>query len=278
LLVLVVVAVLAWLAKSMYVRMNRPVGPRFFTNTIGMEFRLILSGEFQMGASASDQDARDDEMPQHRVVLTKPFYLGLHEVTQEQYEQVVGRNPSYFSRHGNGKGRVAESSTAGFPVESVSWNHAVAFCRLLSDLPGEKAAGRVYRLPTEAEWEYACRAGSTTAWSFGESASELDDYAYFLNNAELRRPALIGIRSANKWGLYDMHGNVGEWCSDSFDIGYYDQSPKYNPQGPSPDGAGRIFRGGSWNNIAANCRSSCREHGPTDYRSELVGFRIVCDP
>jgi len=278
LLVVVVLAGLAWLAKTIYDRMGRPVGPRIFTNTIGMEFRLVLPGEFLMGASASDQDARDDEIPQHRVALTESFYLALHEVTQEQYEQVVGRNPSYFSRHGNGKGRVGESNTDGFPVETVSWNDAVAFCRLLSERPAEQAAGRIYRLPTEAEWEYACRAGSTTAWSFGDLASELEDYAYFLNNAELRRPAMIGIRSTNSWGLYDMHGNVWEWCSDGFDRGYYAQSPKYDPQGPSSEGEGRVFRGGSWNNIAANCRSTCREHGSADYRSELVGFRVVCEP
>jgi eukaryotic-like serine/threonine-protein kinase len=144
------------------------------TNSIGMKLKLIPPGGFTMGSPDSDSDAFDYEKPQHTVRITKPSYLGVTEVTQEQFERVMGSNPSNF------KG-------AQLPVEQVSWEDAVEFCRKLSALPAERSAGRVYRLPTEAEWEYACRAGSRTKWSFGDSESSLGDYAWYTSNSAARR-------------------------------------------------------------------------------------------
>ena len=159
-------------------------------NSIGIRLKLLPAGTFWMG---EDLDA-------HKVTLTQPFYLGVYEVTQEQYERVMGKNPSNFKGPQN-------------PVEKVSWDDAVEFCRKLSELPEEKAAGRIYRLPTEAEWEYACRAGTTTKYSFGDSESELGEYGWFDKNSD-RKTHPVGQKQPNKWGLYDMHGNVWEWCSD----------------------------------------------------------------
>ncbi len=160
-----------------------------------MKLRLIPAGEFTMGSPGTESDRRADET-QHRVTLTKPFYLGVTEVTQEQYQKVMGSNPSGFKGPQN-------------PVEQVSWNDAVAFCRKLSELPSEKSGGYVYRLPTEAEWEYACRAGTTTTYSFGDSESELGAYAWYIDNSG-RTTHPVGGKRPNACGLYGMHGNVFE--------------------------------------------------------------------
>jgi formylglycine-generating enzyme required for sulfatase activity len=192
------------------------------------------------------------------VTLTKPFELGVYEVTQEQYEKVKGTNPSSSKGPQN-------------PVEKVSWEDAVEFCRKLSELPEEKAAGRVYRLPTEAEWEYACRAGTTTAYSFGDDESQLRDYAWFSGNAT--HP--VGQKKPNPWGLYDMHGNVWEWCQDSY--GAFPQGLATDPKGPS-SGSYRVYRGGSWNLTVRLCRSSSRSRCSPSYHFGYLGFRVVCVP
>jgi formylglycine-generating enzyme required for sulfatase activity len=186
--------------------------PVQITNPLGMKLNLIPPGEFAMGSPKSEPGRWDDET-QHLVKITKPFYLSAHEVTQAQYEQVMGKNPSYFSVSGNGKGRVS-GDTSQLPVERVSWNDAVEFCRKLSDEEGVE-----YRLPTEAEWEYACRAGTTTAYSFGNDVAQLGEYAWYADNSENTSHA-VGEKKPNAWGLYDMHGNVWEWCQDWF--GPYD--------------------------------------------------------
>ena len=179
--------------------------------SIGMEFKLIPAGTFIMG----DASGEDDETP-HEVTLTNPFKMGVHEVTQAQYEQVMGVNPSEF--------KGADYPVQDYPVETVTWDDAVEFCRRLSELPAEKAAGNVYRLPTEAEWEYACRAGTTTMYSFGDDEdeqaeilskvgwlelddeSDLRDYAWYLKYSG-RGTHPVGGKKPNAWGLYDMHGN-----------------------------------------------------------------------
>jgi formylglycine-generating enzyme required for sulfatase activity len=219
------------------------------TNSIGMELKLIPSGTFTMGEN-------DDA---HEVTLTKPFMLGIHEVTQTQHERVMGINPSKF--------RGADN-----PVDRVSWEDAVEFCRKLSELPAERAAGRVYRLPTEAEWEYACRAGKTTDYSFGTDDSELVDYAWFGGNSGDRTHP-VGGKKPNAWGLYDMHGNVWEWCQDRY--GYYPSGTVTDPTGAT-DGSLRVGRGGSWINPPEFCRSAYHRRGrEPSFRNSLDGLRVA---
>ena len=187
------------------------------------------------------------------MVFSRPFYLGLFPVTQSQFETVMAHNPSRF--------RGAAGGGPDHPVESVSWDDAVAFCGRLSALPGEQQAGRVYRLPSEAEWEYACRAGTTTPFSFGDGAVGVA--GLLRRTAPLwrggagpasPRTARVGTFAANLFGLYDMHGNVWEWCSDWFDAAYYQHAPRQDPPGPA-EGAYRVLRGGSWRSQAVTCRA-----------------------
>ena len=217
-------------------------------SAIGMEFKLIPAGKFTMG--------ENDEA--HEVTLTEPFMMGVHEVTQAQYEQVMKNNPSKF------KG-------ADHPVEMVTWHDAVEFCRKLSELPAEKAAGNVYRLPTEAQWEYACRAGTTTKFSFGDDESELGQYAWYDENSENTNHA-VGGKLPNAWGLYDMHGNVWEWCQDWY--GDYPSGSVTDPSGATSS-SGRVNRGGGWFNTADNCRSADRYRNSPSYRNYNLGFRVV---
>ena len=226
------------------------------TNSIGMQLKLIPTGTFTMG----DANGDSDETP-HQVTLTKPFMLGVYEVTQSQYEQVMGNNPSKFKGADN-------------PVEQVSWDAAVEFCRKLSSLPAEKAAGNVYRLPSEAEWEYACRAGTTTQYSFGDDESDLGQYAWYDGNSG-RKVHPVGDKQPNAWGLYDMHGNVYEWCQDRF--GDYRSGMVTDPTGPA-SGSSRVNRGGSWFNSAEFCRSAYRSGDSPSLRSSDYGFRVSLSP
>ena len=224
-------------------------------DSIGMEFKLIPAGKFIMGEG--DQA--------HEVTLTKPFKMGVHEVTQSQYEQVMGVNPSKFKGANN-------------PVEMVSWEDAVEFCRRLSELPAEKAAGHVYRLPTEAEWEYACRAGTTTKYSFGDDESDLGDHAWFLenfleNSGTNTHP--VGRKGPNAWGLYGMHGNVLEWCQDWY--GDYPSGSVTDPSGAT-SGSYRVLRGGGWHDTAGFCRSAYRRRFLPSIRNYYFGFRVCLSP
>ena len=229
------------------------------TNSISMKLVLIPAGEFLMGSPDGDPSVFDGEQPQHRVRLTQPFCLGVTAVTQEQYEGVMGTNPSHF------KG-------ARLPVESVSWDDGVAFCRKLS-----AQEGRTYRLPTEAEWEYSCRAGSKSKWCFGDEESKLKEYAWYCDNSNgTTHP--VGEKKPNTWGLYDMHGNVWEWCSDYWDENYYEQfrgKIAVDPTGPTA-GSFRVLRGGSWIGGAGYCRSACRYGSTPGYRGSDLGFRVAC--
>ena len=234
-------------------------------NSIGMRFVPIPAGTFTMGEGEQA----------HQVTLTQAFELGQYEVTQEQYEKLMGKTPSEFKGAQN-------------PVEKVSWDEAVEFCRRLSELPEEKAAGHVYRLPTEAEWEHACRAGTTTAFSFGDSESDLEEYAWYDENSEdTTHP--VGQKKPNAWGLYDMHGNVWEWCSDWFDDQYFGNSPTNDPTGPDK-GTHHVLRGGAASNAYYECSSYMRGEasrcdGPVDSThaygryEELgdFGIRLVCE-
>lgn len=200
--------------------------PRTYTNSIGMEFVLIPAGSFQMGADPNFEDAADDQTPRHRVTLSQPFYLGKYEVTQEQWVAVMGTNPSRF------KGRTN-------PVEQVSFDDVQTFIRKLN----AKEGGSRYRLPTEAEWEYAARAGATGKYGFGDDDDQLGLYAWYTGNSgDKTHP--VGQLRANAWGLHDMHGNVWEWVQDWYDESYYRHSPATDPRGPG-SGSNRVFRGGA---------------------------------
>ena len=239
--------------------------PKEITNSIGMKLVLIPKGTFMMGSPASEQ-GRDDDETQHEVTISEDYYLGVFEVTQGQYEKVMGTNPSYFPKRVIGK-----SDSSMYPVEKVSWEDAVEFCKKLSELPEEKKAGRVYRLPTEAEWEYACRAGSKAAYSFGANSKSLGDYAWFGENSG-RQTHPVGEKKANAWGLYDMHGNVWELCSDWY--GEYPKGAVSDPSGPN-EGSDRVIRGGGWFNGAANCRSAFRISFVPSLRYDILGFRVA---
>jgi formylglycine-generating enzyme required for sulfatase activity/predicted Ser/Thr protein kinase len=231
-----------------------------FVNSVGMKMRRIPAGTFQMGSPESEI-GRDRNESLHAVDV-RPFCIGVYEVTQDEYQRVMGENPSWFAPDGEGASKVAGLETDRFPVECVSWNDAAAFCRKLSEMPGEKTTGRVYHLPTEEQWEYACRAGTETAFHTGNglSTSQANFDGGIPGGADsLRRTATVGSCTPNAWGLYDMHGNVWEWCQD---------------------GAGDncLLRGGSWFSKAAACRSASRNHRqPPGTRSRYIGFRVVCE-
>jgi formylglycine-generating enzyme required for sulfatase activity len=259
------------------------------TNSVGMKFRLIPGGQFMMGC---EERGGAGEGPVHRVTIGEPFYLGVHEVTQAQYEEVMGSNPSGF----RGPNR---------PVECVSWHDAQEFCRRLSVREGAE-----YRLPTEAEWEYACRAGSTTDYCFGDyypsglrygdhpidySPSALDEYAWYRYNSGRGGPRQcwdtkarmwhvyvrgqrthdVGQKKPNAWGLCDMHGNVREWCHDW--CGPYTAEAQTDPKGPAEriDLLGRVARGGSWSSSALDCHSACRSAMDPARGSSSIGLRVA---
>ena len=244
--------------------------PRVVANTVGMGLALIPPGRFQMGSPDTETGHREHEGPRHEVILRKPFYLGIYPVTQGQFEKVMGRNPAAFTRgHGGGPDH---------PVESVSWADADRFCRMLSEMPDERIHGRVYRLPTEAEWEYCCRAGTTTAYCFGDKIDAKD--CHFANPGAFGksgghgRTEAVGKHRANNFGLYDLHGNVQEWVSDWYDEYYYHDSPPEDPQGPE-HGTLRVVRGGCWTAFGNDCRSAARRGHDPKSPTNTVGFRVV---
>lgn len=226
-------------------------------NSIGMVFVPIPAGTFMMGSVATEFGRYEGET-QHQVTLTRPFELCVCEVTQEQFRRLTGRNPS--REHDDQK-----------PVDGVTWDEAVEYCRQLSELPTEKAAGYVYRLPTEAEWEYACRAGTTTMYSFGDDATELGRYGWYDGNSGTG-PLAAGQKSPNPWGLCDMHGYLWEWCSDWY--GDYSADPVTDPAGPA-EGTYRVYRSGSWYQPPAAMRSAARSRGIPGGSDASLGFRVA---
>lgn len=238
-------------------------------NSIGMEFILIPAGDFEMGSPSNEKRRKLWESPVHRVSIKKPFYLGKYLVTQEQWSKIMGSNPSYFRGEKH-------------PVETVSWEETQVFIRKLNDIEindiesaGEKSP--VYRLPAEAEWEYAARAGTKESYFFGDDESKLKEYAWFLENSGLEtHPA--GLKKPNPWGFYDLYGNVGEWVQDEYHISY---------KGAPTDGRAwenlfhsvsvpvRIRRGGGWNGNAGCCRSAERLFAAQDKKLNSLGFRVV---
>jgi formylglycine-generating enzyme required for sulfatase activity len=253
------------------------------TNSIGMKLVLIPAGKFVMGSPVTEAEREAGE-DQHEVGITRPFYLGVHTVTQGQFEKVMGKNPSFFHSKNGG--------SPDHPAEQVRWGDAREFCKKLSALPEERKAGRTYRLPSEAEWEYACRAGTASTFSVGDALASTQ--ANFNGNfpyggAEkgpfLRRTVKIGSYPPNAWGLYDMHGNVLQWCNDWHDPNYYKKSPKENPKGPENGVVATGFRsdffvvvrGGCWLDEGRACRSARRFRLQPSEPYRWTGFRVVCD-
>lgn len=247
---------------------------------VQMDFIWCPPGYFVMGSTQAQQDsavkalpsnlkpetiqstiaAIQDEGPQHKVIFPRGFWMAKTEVTQAQWKQVMGNNPSKFIDPG-----------LNAPVETVSWNDCLAFIKKVNNLLERKKAGRM-RLPTEAQWEYACRAGSTGLYYFGDDASELGDYAWFAGNSGMKSHS-VGQKKPNAWGLYDMHGNVWEWCSNWFDK--YESEDSKDPKGPIL-GSGRVGRGGGWDDFASDLRSAYRSFGrPPAFKASPLGFRPV---
>lgn len=277
------------------------------SKTLGLEMVLIEAGEFQMGSPRNEANRRPEEQP-HRVRITRPFLLGAHEVTQQEYEQLVKTNPSWFAGTGLGKDRVIDKDTRRFPVEHVTWYEAIEFCNRLSEADGyppyyrladvQRAAGAIqsaqvfiaggngYRLPTEAEWEYACRAGTTTPFHYGVNSTGREantksgaatGYGAPPSWPSIGRTTKVGSYAANFWGLHDMHGNAAEWCWDWYDKDYYPAAPVDDPHGPER-GTQRVLRGGSWLLNDSSCRSASRFSHAPDTRNYYGGFRVARTP
>lgn len=221
-----------------------------------MEFVLIPSGEFKMGSPSSEKDRSSNEGPVHTVTIEKAYYLGKYEVTQKQWRAVMGSNPSYFEGD-------------DLPVEIVSWKDVQEFVKKLNGKEGTNK----YRLPSEAEWEYAARAGTNTRYSFGNDKSELSRYAWWDGNSGEKTHS-VGQKLPNPWGLYDMHGNVYEWVQD-VGVGNYDGAPTDGSAWESGSISSREFRGGSWGGEAVHCRSAVRDARVPGHRDKGLGFRLL---
>ncbi|HVK09437.1 MAG TPA: SUMF1/EgtB/PvdO family nonheme iron enzyme [Gemmataceae bacterium] len=288
-------------AKELQVTWAKHLGvPVEFSNSIGMKFVIIPPGQSTMGSTQDEIDLRVKQMrahrwvmdrlpgegPQHEVEITQPFCMGQTEVTVGQFRKFVKATGYKTQAEGeagalrnfpNWETRMEPDTnwlnpgfaqTDDHPVVCVSWNDAMEFCNWLSNQEGKK-----YRLPTEAEWEYSCRAGSKSRWSFGDNERVLSNYARFNNNSQFHSWPVAGLKE-NAWGLYDTHGNVWEWCQDAYDADYYKTSPPKDPPGPGTGGA-RVQRGGSWYDEPVVCCSVFRSHEALSFRYDNSGFRVM---
>ena len=239
------------------------------TNSIGMELIEIPAGKFTMGSPAGEKNRNENWEAQVTVTLTKPFELGKYEVTQGQWKSVMGTEPW--------DGQDYVQADKDCPATYVDWNDATEFCQKLTEIErkaGKLKADEAYRLPTEAEWEYACRAGTETAYSFGDYESKLGEYAWFVPNTIVvgeQYAHKVGLKKPNPWGLHDMHGNVFEWCSDWY---CEDLSGGTDPTGPKV-GSDRVVRGGGWRCNPGSCRSAHRLFNDPSNRFFALGFRVA---
>lgn len=241
--------------------------PRLLALELGkgetLELLLVPVGTFLMG-SPKDEPGRDEDEQLHRVRISRPFYLGKYEVTQGQWEAVMDHNPSFFQ------------DEPSLPAETVTWEECEAFCRKLSQRTGRKV-----RLPTEAQWEYVCRAGTSTPFSFGKEITPLEaNYDWSEGGAlfvePLQKTIRVGSFPPNAWGFYDLHGNVREWCSDWYARDYERFSPLTDPTGPA-SGTVHVMRGGCWDDYSRRCRSAYRHGYRAGDREECNGFRVCVD-
>ena len=251
---------------------NNPTNASSPTNVVAAskpEMLRIAGGKFVMGTKAES-----DSQP-HEVVISS-FFIDKYLVTQEQYQKVMGNNPARWKGDRN-------------PIEQVRWSDAVRFCNKRSEMDGLQPCydlntwqcnfeANGYRLPTEAEWEYACRAGTTSIYSFGDDPAKLGEYAWYDKNSSLR-PHPVGQKKPNPWGLYDMHGNIWQWCNDFYKVEYYNESPKENPRGPK-EGETKVLRGGCWKTSSETCGSAYRYNENPGYADvcfgyDIYGFRCV---
>ena len=245
-------------AEEAVIRARAPI-----TNTIGMTFNRIPAGSFLMGSPA-DEIVRQKDEHQHKVTMSKNYYMQTTQVTQGQWRALMGTDPW--------KRKDDVNVHPNYAVTHVSWDDAVAYSKKLS-----AKEDKTYRLPTEAEWEYACQAGTNTTWSFGSNEKELGDYAWYYENAQRvseKYAHQVGLKKPNAFGLYDMHGNVYEWCHDYYGLDYYQQSPEKDPQGPM-SGDYRVVRGGSWNSASRVTHSASRRRNSFDTSLAYFGFRLV---
>jgi len=238
---------------------QKPIGfsadRKTFTNSIGMDFTLIPAGEFDMGSPPDERDRYPMEGPVHRVNISNAFYMGKYEVTQKQWRDIMGNDPSGFEGD-------------NLPVESVSWNDTQEFIKKLNDKEGVNK----YRLPSEAEWEYAARAGTSTRYSFGDNESELGDYEWYNGNSGSETHD-VGQKKPNPWGLFDSHGNVWEWVQDTWHDNY--NGAPADGSAWEGDGSYRVFRGGRWYDLARYQRSANRNRNDADYSRDFLGFRLL---
>jgi formylglycine-generating enzyme required for sulfatase activity len=253
-------SLLVALASNVPIHAQQKDPPKNFTNSIGMKFVWIAPGSFMMGSPKEEKERQANET-QHKVTLTKGFYMGVYTVTQEQWKEVVGNNPSFFKDEKN------------LPVEQVSWGDCQEFIKKL-----RKKDKKLYRLPTEAEWEFCCRAGTTTPFHFGETISTEEanyagnfTYGEGKKGVDRKKTMAVGSFPANAFGLHDMHGNVSQWCQDWY--GEYPQKDVVDPQGPDK-GQIRVLRGGSWLNYPDYCRSASRDWYGCGPRYGYCGLRV----
>jgi uncharacterized protein (TIGR02996 family) len=278
-----------WLRRD--VRVPLPQKVVMLPDDVKLKLVLVPPGSNWMG-SPEDEEGRSDNEFRHRVTL-RAFWIGMYPVTQRQFRAVMGYNSSHFNRWPDnwkegveyrdfslprrGRDWVSRTDdTNDYPVENVSWEEAKEFCHKLTEREQENGEQWEYRLPTEAEWEYACRAGTTTKYHNGDSEEDLKEAGWYDGNSD-RRMHSVGQKEKNAIGLHDMHGLVWEWCEDWYSADYYRQSPANDPPGPGA-GSERVFRGGGWGDPAEHCRVAYRPWADPEYRAHYIGFRLVAVP